>query len=109
MSIQDNIDTSLIGRLVEHRNVLHIIETNLRNDLTEVEMSGETRSGQRREVAAQLTLAFRHCEDARMRIGKVLQHLGDGDSVFDTKPVLADEKVEPAAKTNKATRKKMPR
>ncbi len=35
------------------------------------------------EREAQATLALRHVEDARMRIGKVLQHARDGVSCFD--------------------------
>jgi hypothetical protein len=88
----DEKNEELVRKLVEHRNVLHLIETNLRNDVSAMNMFGQARDGQRDEVAAQLTLAFRHCEDARMRVGKALQHLGDGDSIFDDKPVPADEK-----------------
>lgn len=39
--------------------------------------------GQTAEILGQLTLAFRHLEDARMRIGKVIQYSGDGVSCFD--------------------------
>lgn len=39
--------------------------------------------GQTAEILGQLTLAFRHLEDARMRIGKVIQYSGDGISCFD--------------------------
>jgi hypothetical protein len=35
------------------------------------------------EVAANAVLAIRHIEDARMRLGKVLQYLGDGVSCYD--------------------------
>jgi len=37
----------------------------------------------RGEVMANLTLAYRHLEDASMRLGKVLQHLDGGNSVYD--------------------------
>ena len=37
------------------------------------------------EAIAQATIAMRHIEDARMRYGKVLQYLGDGESIFDKK------------------------
>jgi len=40
-------------------------------------------SGQTAEVLGQVTIAFRHLEDARMRIGKVVQYSGDGVSIFD--------------------------
>ena len=35
------------------------------------------------EMKAQLMLAVRHLEDARMRFGKVLQYSGDGVSIYD--------------------------
>lgn len=39
--------------------------------------------GQHGEMIAQSMLAVRHLEDARMRIGKVLQYARDGVSIFD--------------------------
>jgi hypothetical protein len=39
--------------------------------------------GQHGEMIAQSMLAVRHIEDARMRLGKVLQYAGDGVSIFD--------------------------
>lgn len=39
--------------------------------------------GQHGEMIAQSMLAVRHIEDARMRLGKVLQYAGDGVSVYD--------------------------
>ena len=39
------------------------------------------------ELAANIALAFRHCEDARMRLGKAIQALDGGVSIFD-KPQL---------------------
>lgn len=35
------------------------------------------------ELSANVTLAFRHCEDARMRLGKAIQALDGGVSIFD--------------------------
>ena len=35
------------------------------------------------EVRANLTLSFRHLEDARIRLGKAIQHSGDGVSCYD--------------------------
>ena len=37
----------------------------------------------RPEMAANLMLAVRHMEDARMRLGKAIQHSGDGVSKYD--------------------------
>lgn len=39
--------------------------------------------GQHDEMKANITLAYRHLEDARMRIGKILQAAGDGVSILD--------------------------
>ena len=39
--------------------------------------------GQHGEMKAQIMLAVRHLEDARMRLGKVCQYADDGVSVFD--------------------------
>lgn len=45
--------------------------------------SEEQYSGQHDEMKANITLAYRHLEDARMRIGKILQAAGDGISILD--------------------------
>lgn len=42
-------------------------------------------SGQHAEMIAQSKLALRHIEDARMRLGKVLQYGRDGVSIYDRK------------------------
>ena len=39
--------------------------------------------GQHGEMMANIMLAYRHLEDARMRLGKVLQAWDDGVSVYD--------------------------
>lgn len=39
--------------------------------------------GQQGEIKANIMLAYRHLEDARMRVGKILQAAGDGVSIFD--------------------------
>ena len=43
----------------------------------------EARAHPNGEVGANVTLAFRHLEDASMRLGKVLQALDGGVSVYD--------------------------
>lgn len=43
----------------------------------------DTFPGQHGEMIAQSMLAVRHIEDARMRLGKVLQYGRDGVSIFD--------------------------
>lgn len=42
--------------------------------------------GQHREMKANIMLAYRHLEDARMRVGKILQAAGDGVSILDKMP-----------------------
>ncbi len=43
----------------------------------------QARRGQHYEMRANITLAHRHLEDARMRLGKVLQHADNGVSIYD--------------------------
>lgn len=51
-----------------------------KNDTKDVPtQQGESRE----EVMANITLAYRHLEDAKMRLGKVIQAV-DGVSVYDT-------------------------
>ncbi len=44
---------------------------------------GEMFPGQHGEMKANTMLAFRHLEDARMRLGKVMQQIQGGVSIFD--------------------------
>lgn len=44
----------------------------------------EARPGQHAEIRANIQLALRHVEDARMRLGKVIQHAENRQSIFDT-------------------------
>lgn len=39
--------------------------------------------GQHGEMIANIMLAYRHLEDARMRVGKILQAADDGVSILD--------------------------
>jgi hypothetical protein len=39
------------------------------------------------EVGANVMLAIRHLEDAKMRLGKAIQYAGDGISCYDKKNV----------------------
>lgn len=41
----------------------------------------QTYPNQHGEMKANIMLAYRHLEDARMRVGKILQAAGDGDGV----------------------------
>ena len=46
--------------------------------------------GQHGEMVANIMLAYRHLEDARMRVGKILQAAGDGVSILDKTPVATN-------------------
>lgn len=43
----------------------------------------QSRPGQHAEMKANIMLSVRHLEDARMRLGKAIQHAGDGVSKYD--------------------------
>lgn len=47
--------------------------------------------GQQAEMKANIMLAYRHLEDARMRVGKILQAAGDGVSILDKPPFNGDK------------------
>lgn len=47
--------------------------------------AGEIDGFNKSECIAQAMLALRHVEDARMRIGKVIQYATGGESVYDKK------------------------
>jgi len=54
-------------------------------DLKDDDIFRETESykGQHAEMNANIMLVYRHLEDARMRVGKILQAAGDGVSILD--------------------------
>ena len=49
------------------------------------DMTKQAYEGQHGEMKANIMLTYRHLEDARMRVGKILQALGDGVSILDHK------------------------
>lgn len=57
------------------------IRTNL--DFDEHQTLGEEQTFKHGEILANIMLAVRHLEDARMRLGKVIQYNGDGVSCYD--------------------------
>ena len=66
---------TLEGACNNWRAELLNVEHYVRALVTEKKVSGE--------AAAQAMLSVRHLEDARMRLGKVIQYSGDGVSCFD--------------------------
>ena len=59
----------------------HDVRSMITNDIGPVET--ESFDGQRDEQKEQAWLSVRAIEDARMRLGKVIQFNGTGDSCFD--------------------------
>ncbi len=51
--------------------------------LSDFDIVKETYDGQHGEMKANIMLSYRHLEDARMRIGKILQAADDGVSILD--------------------------
>jgi len=60
---------------IEIRVELKSVEEQVRNMMSDPNFNPE--------MKANVMLAVRHIEDARMRLGKVLQHAGDGISIYD--------------------------
>lgn len=51
--------------------------------LSDFELIKEAYEGQHGEMKANIMLTYRHLEDARMRVGKILQAANDGVSILD--------------------------
>lgn len=55
----------------------------------------ECSSEEQTEARANIVIAYRHLEDARMRFGKAIQATDGGVSIYDKdKPIVADEKAD---------------
>jgi len=66
------------------REELKQIEKRLRDSLTHPCYYGEDKyPNQTSEMKAHTMLVVRHIEDARKHCGEILQHAGDGASVYD--------------------------
>lgn len=75
--------TTFEGSINGLRSQIKAIAQNLKQD-KEMKSKSETNSVEDAgEVMANLTLAYRHLEDASMRLGKVLQAYDGGVSVYD--------------------------
>lgn len=64
-----------------HNQIVDLIEDSKNGDYPV--NSDDSSTNRQGEVIAQLTLARRHLEDARMRLGKAIQYHGDGVSKYD--------------------------
>jgi hypothetical protein len=77
---------TIIKRANELRTNLSIEEKNLRDYVEDIKSVQEPSHGfNKGECIAHAMLALRHIEDARMRIGKVIQYADGGVSVYDKK------------------------
>ncbi len=61
------------------------LEIDLRNYVSFVKQIKDENLFDKGECIAHSMLSLRHCEDARMRLGKVIQYSADGTSSFDKK------------------------
>lgn len=76
---------SVIAKAGELRESLKEEEAKVRAYVNEIKHSAEAEGFNQGECIAQAMLALRHVEDARMRIGKVIQYADGGESVYDKK------------------------
>lgn len=80
MPIENNIKTQAVDIRATIQGIADTVKSSKENYATSPNL---TENEDRGEVMANLTLAYRHLEDAKMRIGKVIQAV-DGVSVYDT-------------------------
>lgn len=79
----DDIDCNMDDAMKTIRTEIRGLELQLRKRINDPWfLDSETIRGQHAEVKANLMLAIRHLEDARMRCGKVLQFMGNGESIY---------------------------
>lgn len=73
---------TLIDRCKDIRQTMIGIEA----DIIDLKLSGDLKSVTNStggEAIANIMLAYRHAEDARMRLGKVIQAMDGGTSIYD--------------------------
>jgi hypothetical protein len=79
-------ETPLVDAITDHRKVIKAIAESVRLLKFHSAVSAiaaESYPGAKGEVIANVTLAYRHLEDAAMRLGKALQANDGGVSVYD--------------------------
>ena len=81
MTSETIVDISLKDHLYNLRKECLELEGKLRD--AKKFITTETVDGDKAEMLGQITLAFRHLEDARMRIGKTVQYHDGGKSVYE--------------------------
>ncbi len=87
--MKEVINAQRAGILEIEKNVLALRSNIVIADLTtRPDVPGDAPPADRIEMVANVVLAYRHLEDARMRLGKVIQAYDGGISVYD-KPAPA--------------------
>ena len=80
---QDVVRLARETELTQFRNKIRDIGADVLKLKSEYAGRVDEFPGQNEEMIANVVLAYRHLEDARMRIGKVMQQLQGGVSIFD--------------------------
>jgi len=78
-------ETNIVDVSNEIRETLKNEEATVRNFVDAIKGAPEAEGFNKGECIAQAMLALRHIEDARMRVGKVIQYATGGESIFDKK------------------------
>jgi hypothetical protein len=69
---------------------LHMLESSVREIRHHSALDDELPGINKSEIRGNAMLAYRHLEDARMRLGKCIQHAEGGVSKFDEPPTTQD-------------------
>jgi|TARA_R110000851_G_scaffold29_6_gene135 hypothetical protein len=77
--------TNIVERANMIRENINEIEQMIRNYVHQIKATDEAEGFEKGECIAHAMIALRSTEDARMRIGKVIQYSSGGVSVFDKK------------------------
>lgn len=80
-------------KMADIRQKIKILAEYLLFTKHQVSRTPENNNEERGEVLANLTLSYRHLEDASMRIGKVLQYRKGGVSIYDKGQTTSDAAV----------------
>lgn len=70
---------------------LLVLESSVRDIRHHSELDDDLPGINKSEIRGNAMLAFRHLEDARMRLGKCIQHAEGGVSKYDIPPAVNDD------------------
>lgn len=83
MSTTEGQEVGFVGMCKEFRQKLDAEEKHLKSQIEITKSSDVPEGADKGEMIANLMLAYRHLEDARMRMGKAIQAHEGGESVYD--------------------------